>query len=498
MAEISVKQPLTDSIWRRAGDVLPPKVVCALAGLISLLIPALLLLYPMSLVIGGVVGLLVVALVAARPYAGLLLFLALLYLRPEESFPALAGARMTLTVSLVALFAWAVNALLCRERLLLHLPVVRCCLGFVVVALVSTAIAVPDFGALIDIGQEMLKLLILFVLVIHLVNTESRLRAAMSAILLFTAIVGARTIWQYLHGEALVQDGEARALATGIFGDPNDLALAMAMALPLALGSAFGKVRGWTRLWSFVTIPILIWTIFVTNSRGGMLALGAAVFLFFGKKLGRVGVVVGAVAALLLFSFGPSRLSQMSAEEDSAQGRVEAWQAGMEMLQSSPIWGVGKDQFTEHHWLTAHNSFVLCLGELGLAGTAFWLGLFYFAIRDGRRVVDPVASTGAADPMSDENPPSRTASLRSQTQRSQPALLQICLITFMVGGFFLSRTYIPPLYVYLGLAVAAARVEADRAGQSLPPARMRDWGNLVALTLGGWVLVQILIRLWTR
>src|SRR6202035_4664194 len=131
-------------------------------------------------------------------------------------------------------------------------------------------------------------------LVVHLVNTEARLRTAGGAVLLFTAIVGARTIWQYQHGEALVQsDGEVGALATGIFSDPNDLALAMAMALPLALGAVLGKTRAWTRLWSLATIPVLIWTIFVTNSRGGMLALGAAVFLFFGKKLGRVGIIVG-------------------------------------------------------------------------------------------------------------------------------------------------------------------------------------------------------------
>ena len=70
-------------------------------------------------------------------------------------------------------------------------------------------------------------------------------------------------------------------------------------------------------------------------------------------------------------------------------------------------------------------------------------------------------------------------------------------IAFIVGAFFLSRTYTPPLYVYLGLAVAAARVELAPSGQELPGATGRDWRNIGLLTLAGVILVQVLIRLWS-
>jgi hypothetical protein len=68
----------------------------------------------------------------------------------------------------------------------------------------------------------------------------------------------------------------------------------------------------------------------------------------------------------------------------------------------------------------------------------------------------------------------------------------------MVGGFFLSRTYTPPLYVYLGLAVAAARIEADRFGEPMPGSQGRDWRNVALITAAGWVVVNILVRLWDR
>ncbi len=488
MAEVTLKPIQSDTLWQRFRDALPPYTVLALTAIIGLLIPALLLEFPMGYAIGGVVGLLAIAAIVACPYVGLLVFLALLYLRPEEMFPQLAGARFTLTVSVLVLFAWAINAFLCRERFNLHLPAVQCFLGFLVVGVGSTALSGSQ--AFPDEVIELLKLLILFVLIVHLVNSEARLALVAGALVLFTTILGARTIWDYQHGQALVQsDGAVRALATGIFGDPNDLALAMAMALPLAMGAVFGKRSWWARLWNLASVPVLLWTIYVTDSRGGMLALGAAVFAFFSRRLGRFGIILGAVAVLGLFAFGPSRMSQMSSDDESAQGRVQAWQAGFDMLQSSPIWGVGKGQFTEHHFRTAHNSVVLCFAELGIAGLALWIGLFYFAFRGGRRAP---ADAAMPDPAGPEIP-------TSKPRRGQPysTLIQVSLVAFLVVGFFLSRTYTPPLYVYLGLGIAARLVEADQAGEAPALATGLDWRNIAALTVGAIILVAVLIRLWS-
>src|SRR5205823_2136234 len=141
--------------------------------------------------------------------------------------------------------------------------------------------ALAGSGTSSEEGIELIKLFILCVLIIHLIDSERRLKTTMGALVLFTAWLGVRTIWQYQNGEAMMMDGDdARALATGIFGDPNDLALVMAMALPLALGGCSSKGPWAARLLHLVSVPILVWTIFVTDSRGGMLALGAAVFFF--------------------------------------------------------------------------------------------------------------------------------------------------------------------------------------------------------------------------
>jgi O-antigen ligase len=161
----------------------------------------------------------------------------------------------------------------------------------------------------------------------------------------------------------------------------------------------------------------------------------------------------------------------------------------MDMLSSSPIWGVGKAQFVEHHPRTAHNSLVLCLAETGLAGTALWLGLFYFTFRDTKRAAAYQAQQAlAAEP---EGAKPKRAGVPCQSM-----VIQVSLIAFAVGGFFLSRTYTPPLYVYLGLAVAAAQGEWGPPGEEMSGATGRDWRNIGLLTLAGLLLVQFLIRLW--
>jgi putative inorganic carbon (hco3(-)) transporter len=333
------------------------------------------------------------------------------------------------------------------------------------VAIGSTLIS--GSGSLGEIALELLKLLVLFVLMAHLLNSEKRVHGAMVALVLFTAVLGARTIWRFQHGEAL----------------------AMAMALPMALGIGLGLGRavahqGWpARIVSLGCVPIYVWTVFVSDSRGGMLALGTAIFLYFRRRLGRIGLVLGAMAVLVLFAFGPARMSNMSADEESAAGRVDAWVAGIHMLISSPVWGVGKGQFTEHNHLTAHNSFVLCFAELGILGAMAWMGLFYFVFRDGK-IMARHGQPNATGPLKGARP----------TPWSRSALAQISLITFAVGGFFLSRTYTPPLYVYLALALAATHAEAETAGVPLPPATSKDLARVAGLVIGGIVAIWLLVR----
>jgi O-antigen ligase len=51
------------------------------------------------------------------------------------------------------------------------------------------------------------------------------------------------------------------------------------------------------------------------------------------------------------------------------------------MFRHSPIFGVGARQFVDHHFLTAHNSYVLTLAELGFPGLVLFVSVCYLSVK---------------------------------------------------------------------------------------------------------------------
>ncbi len=96
------------------------------------------------------------------------------------------------------------------------------------------------------------------------------------------------------------------------------------------------------------------------------------------RRFGAAALVAGGAAAVPMVALlGRSG----SAADMSTQLRYEAWAAGLQMFKQSPLFGVGQRQFSEHHFLTAHNSYVLALAELGLVGLVLFVALLYLSVK---------------------------------------------------------------------------------------------------------------------
>src|SRR5690606_25337016 len=147
----------------------------------------------------------------------------------------------------------------------------------------------------------------------------------------------------------------------------------------------------------------------------------------------RAGIAVAAFT-MAAIATGATGGRGYSAGEASAGGRIEAWSEGLTMLGNHPVFGVGYGNFGEHHDYTAHNSFVLAFSELGLVGYVFWLALLVLAFRE------LAIARAISEPESDEARWSR--------------LLQFSLVGFLVCALFLSRSFVPTLYLLLGLCYA--------------------------------------------
>lgn len=226
-----------------------------------------------------------------------------------------------------------------------------------------------------------------------------------------------------------------RIRGLGFLNDPNDLAQAMVLALPL-IWSALrpgASMRNALLVWFPGTV--LLYAIYLTHSRGALIGIASLFFFGLQRRLGtaRTSLVLGSFGALAALSgFGGGR--DFSAGEESAGDRISAWYAGMQMLKAYPVLGVGYGMFTEHHHLTAHNSYLLCLAELGLVGYFFWMGLIVLTYLGLKQVMDRQPATSDSYRLAE--------------------LTRSALIGFLTCAFFLSRSYQPTLYLTLGLGVA--------------------------------------------
>ncbi|HRI19168.1 MAG TPA: hypothetical protein PL196_11645, partial [Burkholderiaceae bacterium] len=154
--------------------------------------------------------------------------------------------------------------------------------------------------------------------------------------------------------------------------------------------------------------------------------------------------------------------------------------------------------------LTAHNSFVLAIAELGLFGYFFWLSILAVSALMLYRIL---RSTEPAAPTS---VPAGTGHSLYEVRRPPPAPaepppkwadLQLAALTLacslagsLVAAFFLSRSYVLILYLLIALIVAVYQM-VRRHWPGFAPVRAVDMlGRLVMLELASIVFLFLLTR----
>ncbi len=322
-----------------------------------------------------------------------------------------------------------------------------------------------------------------------------------------------------------------RIRGAGFLSDPNDLAQILLIALPLAF-IAWRRGRMVANVF-VVLVPaaLLLWTTYLTHSRGGLIALAAVALMAARKKLGTTtsAVLAGAfVLGMLALDFTGGR--GISAADGA--DRLEAWANGLEMFKSAPLFGIGFNGFTDLYEITAHNSFVLCLAELGLLGSTLWMGLLVTTTMGLNRIIgvqkkrqpfrfygllslfeassiqgtstlalNPARSSGinglkyayasAAQPaMTSANVPEFETHIEPVESPRVPqrwiVVIRLALVSFMATAWFLSRSYTTTMYLILGLATATIALQQ---GDRKPP----DRGHWIISTITAEALIIILI-----
>jgi len=317
----------------------------------------------------------------------------------------------------------------------------------------------------------MFSFAILIVATNLLINTQDRLRMTIRVIVLVETFASTWLYKQYYiyHWPRPI----------GPSNDPNYEALSLVMTVPLAIWLARYEVRDSWKWVGRVCSPILVFAVFVSQSRGGLLALFVMAVLAWTKSQRKTQLLAGFVAAaVFMFAIAPGpvikRFQQIQFQGEAETGaggsteeRIELARAGVRMMEAHPVFGVGLRQFAaaEFHYnpelmdfKVAHNTYVQLGAEGGIPTLVLYLAILAVTIaacRSAQRLPGVPANFAAL-----------------------ALAFQIALIGTMVAEFFLTAQYIKGVWVFISLApnvYAICLQAAAVSGEAVPaqPERAR-------------------------
>ncbi|MEO6419624.1 MAG: O-antigen ligase family protein, partial [Polyangiaceae bacterium] len=259
----------------------------------------------------------------------------------------------------------------------------------------------------------------------------------------------------------------------GVLADPNELSLAIAVSL--AFGFAlYGYTKSkWRNIAFGAVLALASYCIVQTQSRGGVLVLMVVFAVYFVRRYGWKGLIIGAVLGSPVLLLGGREGEEA---ESSTLERMGALYEGVNFVRETPIFGLGQGQFGEHYFITAHNSYLLSAAELGLPGMVLWSLLVYVSMK--------IAYTAAWGDHPGIDPRIRPFAMA----------LFVSFCGIMVGISFLSFCYHALLFIYFGLAGALY----GTVKQTCPTFKVKMSGKDFAAVVAGDAVIMTFLFVYTR
>lgn len=307
---------------------------------------------------------------------------------------------------------------------------------------------------------EVSKLIILYLLIVGLVNTPKRLFLFVKSLsLIITCIAGLSLldrfdIWSIAALESIRDHAHPDSVAnfvyrlrgTGIFQDPNDFGMILVTGVILCASSFMAPGVGWLRHFWLIPIFVITGTLALTHSRGAFLSLAsvvpAAVAYRMGWKYGLFSLV-SLPALAVVFSARMTDVSSITV--GTGQSRIQIWSDSLMIWRNNPLFGLGEGMLVDELGVVTHNSFLQCFAELGLLGGTAFVACFLAALLGLWSVRHQFWQAGESH--SDARELHRLSHLRM--------FVFAAVAAYALGILTLSRQFVAPTYLLLGLAAAA-------------------------------------------
>lgn len=430
LPSIAIK-PVPEGLGRTAKKTLVNLFVLAVIALVA---ASFLFTQYMTLMMAGVIGLAVVAILFTRAENGALLVIVLMPLMDLYVYP-IAGVNFKVSdwIAMLAIAAFFVRLAFDRSLRASNDALRRPILAFIVLGVVSSLVMMDHLPRNLKLEDATglnspwlrtwtqtfwaVYSYLLYTMVNRVIRTKRILQWAIGALLIVSVIVGLYALSGQRYWTWQGQDFRA----IGTFSEPSYYAEWLVLVLPLAIALSMADKIKPGRFAQYGLIFLLTVNLFLTFSTGGFASGIAAVAVVFylgvrynllqntsplrlAMGLGLIAVCTGAVAAIFVPTVGHeleqvvSKVTHPKLSQHSAMVRERARDAAEKMFIDNPILGVGPGNYPFHrlrfmqddraaneYELTLRwdpqNLYLEVLSERGIVGGALfaWIWIAYFA-----------------------------------------------------------------------------------------------------------------------
>lgn len=300
-----------------------------------------------------------------------------------------------------ALICWALERVILKK---VALPAPRAVLlslaGFIIICAASvlwSEHSPTSFRGLFKYIQHGL----LFVMTLDCFDHEKRQKQFENVFAVFFAVLILNGMVQYFYGKDLIrgfsiQDASAGKRLASSFKAYGLYAAYLIATIPFAVSLTFSRFRkkNHKTAWLYLLFTALaLVSLFLTRSRGAMLALGTGTifFLIYRRQWKWLALII-AGGLLVLFLMPRSMVIHLDAEgkEQSIVERGVLWRRAADVVIARPLTGTGVNTYAVSHqkydtrksWRVqnyyAHNGYLQMAAEIGLPGLIFFLSFLFF------------------------------------------------------------------------------------------------------------------------
>lgn len=421
-----------------------------------------------------------------RPYIGLVMFSWLAYMRVQDLTWSFARfQRWSFYVAIVTFSGWFFS----KNRTKFFVHDVRTWLMILMAVLVGLGVAFarerpPDLLEVhISAYIEFAKIITIALFTTGVVTTRERLRLLIWVIALSFGFYGFKNaLWGV---KTLGQQPILRGPG-GLINDNNDFSLALGMAVPMLLNIGLSDRRPVLRKAFLAMVPMTAFTVLLTHSRGGFLAMSAGIGILVWRSRYRwTGIGVGFLALPVLIFLLPANMIERLAsianyeEDGSANARFKSWAVAGRMATDNPLLGVGLANFRPNYLdyeqhptpeqlqgfniFVAHNSYLQIWAECGTPALAVYLLLILLSFITCWR----------------------TRALARQRFHTSwiinyATMFEASLLCFIVGAVFLNRAHFDLFYHWVAIIMLFGRI-AQAEIRTPETHQLRDDGQVLPL-----------------